>query len=164
LKIREHKGHKIEKWILRKAFQHTDLLPEEILWRCKVQYSQGAGCQDLGERLAEKEMTDSEVERIKAQNPKAEINSKEAAYYFKIFRKYFPKDAYLECVGIWKGFDFAEERERVRGTVDGDRTVPREEPRKEETREETPLPLLLYLNLPKDRIDPLSQSHTIPSD
>jgi len=136
LKIREHEGHKIEKWILRKAFQDTGLLPEDILWRYKVQYSQGAGCQHLGERLAEKEMTDAEVERVKAENPKAEINSKEAAYYFKIFRKYFPNDTYLKCIGIWKGFDFAEERERVRGTVDGDRKPAHHKRKEKETNAE----------------------------
>lgn len=120
LKIREHEGAKIEKWILRKAFEDTDYLPNEILWRYKVQYTQGAGCESLGERLAEKEMSHEEFERIKAENPKATINSREAAYYFKIFRQFHPQDSILSSIGIWTGFDFAEERERVKGTVDGD--------------------------------------------
>jgi len=120
LKIREHQGAKIEKWILRKAFEGTGYLPDEILWRYKVQYTQGAGCENLGEILAEKEMSDDEYERIKAENPQAVINSKEAAYYFKIFRQYHPQDSVLGSIGIWTGFDFAEEREKVKGTVDGD--------------------------------------------
>ncbi len=120
LKIREHNGAKIEKWILRKAFEDTHYLPEEILWRYKVQYTQGAGCEDLGEKVANR-MGDDEYEQIKAENPKATLNSKEAAYYFKIFRKYHPQDSILGSIGIWTGFDFAEEREKVRGTVDGDR-------------------------------------------
>jgi asparagine synthase (glutamine-hydrolysing) len=119
LKIREHNGAKIEKWILRKAFEDTNYLPDEILWRYKVQYTQGAGCEDLGERIADK-MSQQEYERIKAENPKATINSKEAAYYFKIFRGYHPQDSVLGSIGIWTGFDFAEEREKVKGTVDGD--------------------------------------------
>ncbi len=119
LKIREHEGAKIEKWILRKAFENTGYLPDEILWRYKVQYTQGAGCEDLGERLAEK-MSDDEFEQVKKENPKAVINSKEAAYYFKIFRKYHPQDSILGSIGIWTGFDFAEEREKVKGTMDGD--------------------------------------------
>ncbi len=119
LKIREHNGAKIEKWILREAFQNTNYLPDEILWRYKVQYTQGAGCEDLGERLANK-MDDDEFKKIKAENPKAIINSKEAAYYFKIFREYHPQDSVLGSIGIWTGFDFAEEREKVKGTVDGD--------------------------------------------
>jgi asparagine synthase (glutamine-hydrolysing) len=120
LKIREHNGAKIEKWILRKAFEDTNYLPDEILWRYKVQYTQGAGCESLGEQLAHKEMSQEEFERIKAENPKATINSREAAYYFKIFRQFHPQDSILGSIGIWTGFDFEEERERVRGTVDGD--------------------------------------------
>ena len=120
LKIREHNGAKIEKWILRKAFEDTDYLPPEILWRYKVQYTQGAGCESLGEKLAEQEMGDDEYERVKAENPDAVINSKEAAYYFKIFRRFHPQNSILGSIGIWTGFDFAEEREKVKGTVDGD--------------------------------------------
>lgn len=120
LKIREHNGAKIEKWILRKAFEDTGYLPEEILWRYKVQYTQGAGCESLGEKLAHQEMSEEEYEQIKAENPKATINSREAAYYFKIFREFHPQDSILGSIGIWTGFDFEEERERVRGTVDGD--------------------------------------------
>jgi len=120
LKIRDRLGAKIEKWILRKAFEDTDYLPEEILWRYKVQYTQGAGCESLGEAIAEKEMSEEEYLRIRHENPKAVINSREAAYYFKIFRRFHPQDSILGSIGIWTGFDFAEERERVRGTVDGD--------------------------------------------
>jgi asparagine synthase (glutamine-hydrolysing) len=122
LKIRESEkvGDKIEKWILRMAFQDTDYLPDDILWRYKVQYTQGAGCESLGERLAESEVSQDEFERIKAENPMATINSREAAYYYKIFRQFHPQDSVLGSIGIWTGFDFAEEREQVRGTVDGD--------------------------------------------
>lgn len=120
LKIREHNGAKIEKWILRKAFENTHYLPDEILWRYKVQYTQGAGCESIGEEMSEKAMTDDEYARIVAENPQAVINSKEAAYYFKIFREFHPQDSILGSIGIWTGFDFAEEREHVKGTVDGD--------------------------------------------
>jgi asparagine synthase (glutamine-hydrolysing) len=120
LKIREHDGAKIEKWILRKAFEDTGHLPDEILWRYKVQYTQGAGCESLGEQMAERELSDEDVERIKAENPGAVINSKEAAFYFKIFREFHPQDSILSSLGIWTGFDFEEEREKVRGTMDGD--------------------------------------------
>jgi asparagine synthase (glutamine-hydrolysing) len=129
LKIRESEkvGATIEKWILRKAFEGTDYLPVDILWRYKVQYTQGAGCEDLGEVLAENEISDDEYQRIVAENPKATINSKEAAFYFKIFREYHPQDSVLGSIGIWTGFDFEEEREKVRGTVDGEPKHVREE-------------------------------------
>ncbi|MCL0095795.1 asparagine synthase-related protein [Dehalococcoidia bacterium] len=122
LKIHESEkvGDKIEKWILRQAFEDTNYLPSDILWRYKVQYTQGAGCEDLGEKLAEMEMSEDEYERIKEENPQAVLNSREAAYYYKIFRQFHPQDSILGSIGIWTGFDFAEERERVWGTVDGD--------------------------------------------
>jgi asparagine synthase (glutamine-hydrolysing) len=120
LKIREHNNAKIEKWILRKAFEDTDYLPEEILWRYKVQYTQGAGCESIGEKMAHKEISEEDFQRIKAENPGAVINSREAAFYYKIFREFHPQDSILGSIGIWTGFDFAEEREKVRGTVDGE--------------------------------------------
>ncbi len=135
LKIREHNGAKIEKWILRKAFEETNYLPEDVLWRYKVQYTQGAGCESLGEALAEKMMSEEEYLQIKEENPLATINSREAAYYFKIFRQFHPQDSVLGSIGIWTGFDFAEERERVRGTVDGDLKHDRTEELEEEREE-----------------------------
>jgi len=120
LKIKEQPdGSKIEKWIFREAFAGSDLLPDEILWRYKVQYTQGAGCESLGEKLAESEISDDELARLRFEHPNAVINSKEAALYFKIFRKYHPQDSILNSIGIWNGFDFAEEREKVIGTMDG---------------------------------------------
>ncbi len=120
LKIREHNNARIEKWILRKAFEDTDYLPDEILWRYKVQYTQGAGCEDLGEKLAHKEISEDEYLKIKAENPNAVINSREAAFYYKIFREFHPQDSILGSIGIWTGFDFAEEREKVTGTFDNE--------------------------------------------
>lgn len=117
LKIREKDGAMVEKWILRKAFAGTGCLPDEILWRYKLQFTQGAGCEQLGERLAESELSDQDFERIKAQNPNAVINSKEAAYYYQIFRKHHPQDSVLNSIGIWPGFDFDEEREAKSGTI-----------------------------------------------
>jgi len=117
LKIREVNGVPVEKWILRQAFSGSGYLPDEILWRKKVQYTQGAGCENLGEILAEREISDQELVRIKLEHPRAHIESKEAAYYFKIFRQSHPQDSILSSIGIWKGFEFAEERESVRGTV-----------------------------------------------
>ena len=118
IKIVEKDGEKIEKWILRQAFDGTGLLPREVLWRYKVQYTQGAGCEHLGEKLAEKELSDADVEKIKHSHPGAVINSKEAAYYFRIFREHHPQDSVLNSIGIWTGFDFAEERQKVSGTME----------------------------------------------
>jgi asparagine synthase (glutamine-hydrolysing) len=47
--------------------------------------------------------------------------------FFQIFRQFHPQDSILSSIGIWTGFDFSEEREQVRGTVDGDLRHEREE-------------------------------------
>jgi asparagine synthase (glutamine-hydrolysing) len=117
LKIKNDSGEKIEKWILRQAFAGTGLIPDEVLWRYKVQYTQGAGCEQLGARMAESQISDHEFERIRAKSPGAVIGSKEAAYYYKIFRKHHPQDSILGSIGIWQGFDFAEEQCPVQGTI-----------------------------------------------
>ncbi|MFH7321027.1 asparagine synthase B [Desulfurivibrio sp. D14AmB] len=117
LKISGRGQDRIEKWILRQAFAGSGLLPDEILWRYKVQYTQGAGCESLGEKLAAREISDDELAAIKAANPRAVINSKEAALYFRIFREYHPQDSILGSIGIWQGFDFAEERASTAGSL-----------------------------------------------
>ena len=43
-KLTETGGKRVEKWILRKAFE--DLLPGEIVWRDKLQFDQGSGVAD----------------------------------------------------------------------------------------------------------------------
>ncbi len=120
LKIRVRNNEKIEKWILRKAFEGTGYLPDEILWRYKVQYTQGAGCESLGERLAHEQISEEDYQKIKTENPNAVINSREAAFYYRIFREFHPQNSILGSIGIWSGFDFSEEREEVRGSVDGE--------------------------------------------
>ena len=40
------KGVQVEKWILRKAFEGTELLPSEVLWRQKEAFSDGVSSQE----------------------------------------------------------------------------------------------------------------------
>lgn len=44
-KLKAVNGRRIEKWVLRKAFE--DMLPSDIVWRDKVQFDQGSGLADL---------------------------------------------------------------------------------------------------------------------
>lgn len=41
IRLKKEQGRGIEKWILRKAFE--DLLPQDIVWRTKVQFDEGSG-------------------------------------------------------------------------------------------------------------------------
>ncbi|MFP4364432.1 MAG: asparagine synthase B [Spirochaetia bacterium] len=119
MKIKDNGSSKIEKWILRKAFEGTGLLPDDVLWRYKVQYTQGAGCESLGETLANRELSDSQLRSLQKRFPDAGLDTKEAAYYFQLFREYHPQESILGSIGLWHGFSFSEEREKVRGSMDG---------------------------------------------
>ncbi len=83
---------KMEKWILRKAFE--DLLPKEILWRQKEQFSDGVGYNwiDKLKELVNDKVSDDLFEKSKE---KFQINpplNKEEFYYRTIFKSIFPSD------------------------------------------------------------------------
>jgi asparagine synthase (glutamine-hydrolysing) len=80
----------IEKWALRKAFE--GMLPDEVIWRKKMQFATGAGSDDLIAQLADEEISDAEFERESREVYAAtgrEILDKEELYFFRIFRDFF---------------------------------------------------------------------------
>ncbi len=85
--------YKMEKWILRKAFE--DLLPEDIVWRQKEQFSDGVGYSwiDTLKELVEKEVSDEQLANAKYKFPKQPPTSKEEYYYRNIFSQHFPSDS-----------------------------------------------------------------------
>ena len=88
----------IEKWVLRKAFE--ELLPGSIIWRQKEQFSDGVGYSwiDSLKALAEREVTDDELERAHYRFPVNPPQTKEAYFYRAIFDRHFPGDAPARCV------------------------------------------------------------------
>lgn len=86
-KIREEDG--LEKWVLREAF--SDALPPEVVWREKEKFFEGSGVADgisrLIERLPEKGRITPSLARELAE---VGVRSPEEAYYYEIFREYFP--------------------------------------------------------------------------
>ena len=88
----------IEKWVLRKAFE--ELLPGSIIWRQKEQFSDGVGYSwiDSLKALAEREVTDDELERAHYRFPVNPPQTKEAYVYRAIFDRHFPGDAPARCV------------------------------------------------------------------
>ena len=86
-----HKG--IEKYLLRKAFDGTDLLPREVLWRMKEGFSDGCSSKkrswyQIIQEWVETQITDEEFEREAPTyfNPP---KFKEALYYRQVFSKLF---------------------------------------------------------------------------
>ncbi|MGB6012335.1 MAG: asparagine synthase-related protein [Desulfobacterales bacterium] len=88
---------KIEKWIFRKAYEN--LLPKEIVWRLKQEFSQGSGSADVLPAYFEETVNDDEL--INAQHIYPMVRSKEELYYFKLFTKHFGSQRAVETVGQW---------------------------------------------------------------
>ncbi len=84
---------KIEKWLLRKAFE--DLLPPSIAWRQKEQFSDGVGYSwiDSLKAVAEQQITDDMMATAPFRFPVNTPMSKEEYRYRAIFEEYFPSEA-----------------------------------------------------------------------
>jgi asparagine synthase (glutamine-hydrolysing) len=89
---------KIEKWILRKAFE--DLLPANVAWRQKEQFSDGVGYGwiDALKKLTSESVSDSELANAKFRFPIHPPMSKEEYFYRSIFTEHFPSDSAAACV------------------------------------------------------------------
>lgn len=89
---------RIEKYILRKAFDTSDepgaspYLPDHILWRQKEQFSDGVGYGwiDALKDNAEIQVTDEQMQRPKAEWGDDIPHSKEAYWYRLMFDELFP--------------------------------------------------------------------------
>jgi asparagine synthase (glutamine-hydrolysing) len=97
LKLKPDGEQKVEKWIFRKAFE--DILPKEIVWRLKQEFSQGSGSAHILPQYFENTISDDEMEYTKAYFPN--IRSKEEVYYFRIFRHHFGTGNAMDTVGQW---------------------------------------------------------------
>lgn len=86
------KERKMEKWVLRKAFE--DLLPESVAWRQKEQFSDGVGYSwiDTLKLMVDEEISDEQLANAKYKFPIQTPLSKEEYYYRSIFSEHFPSD------------------------------------------------------------------------
>ena len=77
---------RMEKWILRKAFE--DMLPENICWRQKEQFSDGVGYNwiDTLKKMTEEKVSDAEFARREMRFPVNTPKTKEEYYYREISR------------------------------------------------------------------------------
>ncbi len=81
---------KIEKYILRKAFE--DYLPESVAWRQKEQFSDGVGYNwiDSLREVAARKVTDRQMEHAAERFPINPPMSKEEYWYRTMFEEHFP--------------------------------------------------------------------------
>ena len=91
-------GDRIEKWILRKAFE--DYLPKEIVWRQKEQFSDGVGYSwiDTLKTVVEKLISDEQLANAAQKFPIQPPGTKEEYYYRSLFSEHFPSDTAAKCV------------------------------------------------------------------
>lgn len=87
------KDGRIEKWILRKAFE--GYLPDSIAWRQKEQFSDGVGYSwiDTLKEQAELKVSDAELAASASKFPINPPRNKEEYLYRSIFTEHFPSDS-----------------------------------------------------------------------
>lgn len=92
------KDGKMEKWVLRKAFE--DYLPDSVAWRQKEQFSDGVGYSwiDTLREISEKEISDEQLANAAYRFPVNPPMSKEEYYYRAIFSEHFPSNTSAACV------------------------------------------------------------------
>ena len=85
-------GERMEKWVLRKAFEKY--LPESVAWRQKEQFSDGVGYSwiDTLKEVVESEVTDKQMANAHYRFPVQTPQNKEEFYYRSIFESHFPSD------------------------------------------------------------------------
>ena len=84
---------KIEKWIVRKAFE--DYLPEKIVWRQKEQFSDGVGYAwiDTLKGITSAKVSDEMMASARFMFPVNTPMNKEEYYYRALFTEHFPSEA-----------------------------------------------------------------------
>ncbi len=89
---------RIEKWVLRKAFENY--LPASIAWRQKEQFSDGVGYSwiDTLKALTSEKVTDEMMAKVNVTYPINPPMTKEEYYYRTIFTEHFGSDPAASCV------------------------------------------------------------------
>jgi asparagine synthase (glutamine-hydrolysing) len=95
--VKLHGPEQIEKWVLRRAIQGR--LPEEVVWRPKEKFWSGSGISDKLAEVADREISDDAFAREREVAPGDALSSKEDLFYYRIFRRWFPRANVLGSVG-----------------------------------------------------------------
>ncbi len=91
-------GNTMEKKILREAFE--DMLPEEIAWRQKEQFSDGVGYSwiDMLKKITSEAVSDEQMEHAAERFPVNTLFCKEEYYHRSIFEERSPSKSEAESV------------------------------------------------------------------
>ncbi len=91
-------GATMEKKIVREAF--ADMLPAEVAWRQKEQFSDGVGYSwiDTLKKITSDQVSDEQMENASKRFPINPPRNKEEYYYRSIFAEHFPSDSAARSV------------------------------------------------------------------
>lgn len=91
-------GHTMEKKIVREAF--ADMLPPEVAWRQKEQFSDGVGYSwiDTLKKITSDQVSDEQMAHAAERFPINPPRNKEEYYYRSIFAEHFPSDSAARTV------------------------------------------------------------------
>lgn len=91
-------GQTMEKKIVREAF--SDMLPAEVAWRQKEQFSDGVGYSwiDTLKQITASAVTDEQIAHAAERFPINPPRNKEEYYYRSIFAEHFPSDSAARSV------------------------------------------------------------------
>jgi len=86
-------GQTMEKKIVREGF--ADMLPAEVAWRQKEQFSDGVGYSwiDTLKKITSDQVSDEQMEHAEERFPINPPRNKEEYYYRSIFAEHFPSDS-----------------------------------------------------------------------
>lgn len=90
----------IEKYLIRRAFQNTELLPDEILWRTKEAFSDGVSSVknnwlDKLKKIASSSIDDELFEKLVKNYTHLCPRTKEELYYRKIYNGFYNNDEWI---------------------------------------------------------------------
>ena len=100
-KLKEFNSNdKIEKYLLRRAFDDGTFLPKDVLWRRKVAFSDGVSSpkkswHKIIQEYVNTKITDKEFSNAQKLMPHCTPLLKESYYYRKIFQNFFPDNEKL---------------------------------------------------------------------
>lgn len=97
----------MEKWFLRKAFDGTNVLPDEVLWRTKAAQSDAVSSKEKSwfsiiQEWVEDKVTDDELSNAREKYPYCTPTTKEAYYFRKIFCDIFGEHRQDVICGYWQ--------------------------------------------------------------
>lgn len=87
----------IEKWPLRKGLE--EVLPDEVIWREKAKFWEGAGSANILEEHANEVISDEEFKKERDLSKDFRIRSKEELLYYRIFKRFYENKVPLVEIG-----------------------------------------------------------------